>query len=83
MEAAPFVENGSTLVPFRVLQVNGADINLSVPAQIVAGKTVVPLRFVSENAGAKVSYDDATKKIYVTRSGKYDSGNIMFSADKR
>jgi hypothetical protein len=39
-----------------VAQVNGVDVLLDVPAQIVNGSTMVPLRFVSENSGHAVSY---------------------------
>ncbi len=37
--------------------VNGAEIPLEVPARLVNDKTLVPLRFVSENLGLSVSWD--------------------------
>lgn len=42
----------------KTAKVNGKDAKLSVPAQMINGKTLVPLRFVSENSGAKVSYSN-------------------------
>ncbi|MGC5326286.1 stalk domain-containing protein [Brevibacillus sp. SYSU BS000544] len=42
-------------------------ITLSQPAQIIEGKTFVPLRFVSEALGAQVKYDEATKVITITK----------------
>lgn len=37
-------------------KVNGKNITLDVPAQVVEERTMVPLRFVSENSGFQVSY---------------------------
>ncbi|MGE5701903.1 MAG: stalk domain-containing protein [Clostridia bacterium] len=42
------------------------NIALSQPAQIMNGKTFVPLRFVSEALGAQVKFDAATKTITIT-----------------
>lgn len=39
-------------------KVNGKSVKLDVPAQILSKSTMVPLRFVSENSGYVVSYDD-------------------------
>lgn len=90
-EQKPIIQEGTTLVPFRILfealgftvawndaerqafgakegllialkidsataSVNGAETPLAVPAQIVNGNTMIPLRFVSENSGYAVSY---------------------------
>lgn len=43
--------------------VNGSPVNLDAPAVIINGRTMVPLRFVSEALGAKVVWD-GTVKIY-------------------
>ncbi|RIX60586.1 hypothetical protein D3P08_00270 [Paenibacillus nanensis] len=40
----------------KTAKVNDKDVALSVPAQIISGKTMVPLRFISENSGYQVSY---------------------------
>jgi hypothetical protein len=41
--------------------VNGIEKVLDVPAKIVSGRTMIPLRFVSENLGCKVDWDGNTK----------------------
>lgn len=47
--------------------VNGKNVSLDVPAQILNGSTLVPLRFVAENSGYQVSYsrsgNEATVRI--------------------
>lgn len=45
--------------------VNGEDVSLDVPAQIIKGRTLIPLRFVSEILDAKVEYYKASKLIVV------------------
>lgn len=42
-------------------QINGKDITMTAPAQIISGTTLVPLRFVSEAFGSEVTWD-GTKK---------------------
>jgi len=113
MDIAPYIDNGSTLVPFRTIfeelgytikwddsersilavkmgsqmklfidnniaYVNGEQKTMAIPPKIVKGRTFVPLRFVSENAGANVVWDDAKKAIYITKVGKYDTGGVLF-----
>jgi hypothetical protein len=113
MDIAPYIENGSTQVPFRTIfeelgytvkwddsersiiafklgsqmklkidnniaVVNGIEGLMSAAPKIVNGRTFVPLRFVSENAGANVVWEDATKTIYISRVGKYDTGGVLF-----
>ncbi len=45
--------------------VNGKDISLAVPAKLVNGSTMVPLRFVSESLGAEVNWDGASKTVTI------------------
>lgn len=45
--------------------VNGRNVKLDVPAVIEKGRTLVPLRFVMENMGAKVDYDHESGLIVV------------------
>ena len=51
---------------------NGQPVALDVPAKIVNGRTLVPLRFVSEALGASVWWNDAaqTVTIYCARTEK-------------
>jgi hypothetical protein len=45
--------------------INGTPATLDVPAEIVDGRTLVPLRFVSEAMGATVNWDDATQTVTI------------------
>lgn len=113
LDTAPFIENGSTLVPFRTIleelgyvidwnaqtstitatredstiklkinsklaTVDGVQQNMSVAPKVVSGRTVVPLRFISENSGANVEWDDKAKTITITKVGRYNTGTVMF-----
>lgn len=45
--------------------VNGKKVNLDVPAQIKDGRTMIPLRFISENFGYKVNFNNENKFLYI------------------
>lgn len=45
--------------------INGKTVPLSVPAKIINGNTMVPLRFVSESLSAAVNWDNETKTITI------------------
>ena len=50
----------------NIAYVNGIPINLDVPPLILPpGRTMVPIRFISESLGAKVSWDPLEKKITI------------------
>ncbi|WP_273225555.1 copper amine oxidase N-terminal domain-containing protein [Geosporobacter ferrireducens] len=55
-------------------KVNGKDIILDVPAQILNGRTMVPLRFVSEAMGAEVSWEGSTRTVVISTG--QDSGKM-------
>jgi len=40
-------------------------VRLDVPARIVGGRTLVPVRFISESIGASVGWDDATRTVII------------------
>lgn len=52
--------------------VDGQPVNLDVPAQIVNGSTMVPLRFVGEALGGNVHWDSATSTVDIKDSGDYN-----------
>lgn len=60
---------GSTVVKLQINSevafVNGREIRLEAPAQINQGRTLVPLRFISEAFGHKVDWDAATTRVTV------------------
>lgn len=60
---------GSTVVKLKinskVAYVNGKEVALETPAKITKGRTMVPLRFISESLGYKVDWDSATTKVTI------------------
>ncbi len=50
-----------------LIYVNGVSVTIDTPSQIVNGRTMIPLRAVAEGLGMKVSYDDATRTISITK----------------
>ncbi len=61
---------GSTVVVLqpgvRSARVNGQIIALDVPALIVGGRTLVPLRFVGQALGVRVDWNDASRIVSVS-----------------
>lgn len=45
--------------------VNGRTVTLDVPAQIIGGSTMVPLRFLSEALGSEVAWDNGTRTVMI------------------
>lgn len=50
--------------------VNGKTVTIDVPAQIIHGKTYVPLRFISESLGASVKWDSKNQSASISLSTK-------------
>lgn len=55
----------SLWVGIKTAKVNGKEVKLDAPPEIVNGRTVVPLRFLGENMGAAVSWQDGTRTVYI------------------
>ena len=53
----------------QIATVNGKTIVLDQAATILNGRTVVPARFIAENLGGKVDWDDPTKTVTITKGG--------------
>lgn len=47
--------------------VNGKEVKIDVPAQILDGRTMTPSRFVAESLGADVDWDDETRAVIITK----------------
>lgn len=60
-------------------QIKKIDTDESVKPFIENGRTLVPLRFISENFGAKVSYEQKTKMITIV----YNEKKINFFVDSK
>lgn len=63
------VKKGSTVeivIGNEIMKVNGQPVKLDVPAQIVEGRTLVPLRAVSESLGVHVNWSKETRTVSIS-----------------
>ena len=49
---------------------NNSKIKLDVPARIVRGRTLVPVRFISEGLNASVKWDSSSRTVNITQRSK-------------
>jgi hypothetical protein len=47
-------------------RINGAEKSMDISPQIINERTMLPLRFISENLGCQVNWDENTKKIIIS-----------------
>lgn len=52
--------------PTIKLIVNGKEVQSDVPPQIIDGRTMIPARFLAEELGAKVDWDDPNSSVIIT-----------------
>lgn len=55
--------------------INGVESLLDVPAKVVNGRTLVPLRFVGQSLNATVDWNGATQTVTITASSASDTSN--------
>ena len=63
---------------------NHCDISLDTPAMLLSGRTMLPVRAVSESFGIDVQWDDATQTVILTDKGVlgvYDEGDIYYEGE--
>ncbi len=53
----------------KTASVNGKQVVLDVPAAVIAGSTMVPLRFLGEALGADVKWDGPSKTVLINTGG--------------
>jgi len=53
----------------RTARVGDRNVTLDVPAQVVNGSTLVPLRFVAESLGARVDFDAGNDTVAIVTDG--------------
>lgn len=53
--------------------VNGESITLDVPAQVLSNRTFVPLRFIAQTLGEKVSYNEETGEVDIGEDTEEDT----------
>lgn len=72
-ERAVFIKYGNDTIHFEIdssiAWVSGESVGLKTPAKITNNRTYVPLRFVSENMGAYVEWDEKTREISIEKEG--------------
>jgi hypothetical protein len=78
---------GSTVVELtlgsRQALINGKSVYLDVPADTLGGRTMVPLRFVSESLGAEVKWNGMTRTVLLSSGEPTDNPqNPTPTADK-
>lgn len=64
----------------RAAMINNQNITLDQSPLVRRGSTLVPLRFVSEALGARVSWNSAQRLVSVYQGGSYPSGSQVASA---
>ncbi len=52
-----------------IAMVDGMTIKMDTNAKIVSDRTFVPIRFISENFGYKVTWDGETKSVHISEKG--------------
>jgi len=55
----------SLVVDTNVINKNGTDIQIDVPAQIIGDRTMVPVRAISESLDASVNWDGAIRMVLI------------------
>ncbi|MEM3385723.1 MAG: stalk domain-containing protein [Nitrososphaeria archaeon] len=66
-------------IDVKQVLVNGNLLEIDVPPMIINGRTLVPLRFLSESFGAEVNYNDKTKTITID----YGKNKIILTVGKK
>lgn len=65
----------------KTAAVNGINKTLDVPAEVINGRTMVPVRFIAESIGADVNWDNERKivdiKCNLLRNNNIDVKNLM------
>lgn len=46
--------------------INGSNVTLDVPATVIEGRTLVPVRFIAESTGQQVGWDARTRTVNIT-----------------
>jgi uncharacterized protein YkwD len=60
---------------------NGMQIQMDVPPIIIDGRTLVPVRFISENLGLLVNWDGSSRTVSITSAIKPGTTEVIDSTD--
>ena len=61
----------------KIAKVNGEDKELDVPAMVLNGRTLVPVRFVGESLNADVEWDGENEVVYVMMPPEHGTVNLL------
>ena len=61
----------------NAMKVNGREITLDVPPQVVNDRTLVPVRAVAEGLNAEVTWDVETQTVRITTDRQSDQKNVI------
>lgn len=70
------INEGINTIDFTIGQAahkNGQPLDLEVPAQLIDGRAMVPIRFISEAFGAQVKWNPDIRTVNISRSVVHDS----------
>lgn len=60
----------------KIAKVNGENKELDVPAVVINGRTLVPVRFVGESLKAEVEWDGENEVVYVMMPAEHGTTNL-------
>ncbi|MGV3615035.1 MAG: stalk domain-containing protein [Fimbriimonas sp.] len=66
----------------RTASIDGQPVTMDVPAQIIDGSTMVPIRFLSESLGADVSWNSSERLVMIDSSGTGRAQGINRDRDR-
>ncbi len=76
-------ENVTMQIDNDVANVDGTDVSLNTAPVIVNGSTLVPLRFVSENLGYNVDWNDQTKTVSLSQTQQTTNNAVTDEAAEK
>jgi len=59
----------------NVFTTNGVEYSLDVPAQVIGGRTMLPIRLVLESVGYELGWDGATRTVVITSPEEENTGS--------
>ena len=68
MEEVTYIKGGTTIemwIGKTDIKINGKTKTIDAAPQLTAGRTLVPIRFVMENLGAELKWDNDEKKVTI------------------
>lgn len=74
-------KNNTTVVlklKSKTATINNETVSLDVPAQAIKGRTMVPVRFVSEALGEAVNWNSSAKTVTIVSSGSSEQPGTLY-----